>query len=904
MGINIIIVLICIAYIYSQDHMKTACIKILKQLVDKNQLTEEEFNNIKKKVYNSKTTDYNLNEEKEIIKKEQNSEREPYVEMIEQRSVDDVKQLKEKSRQNNISALLYLGVILIMFAGLVFATTTWEDLTGVVKAILLFGFSGMLFGASNLSEKKMKLEKTAFALWILGTLFFPITCICAGYLEVFGNYFSLNSEGKYLFALFSSIVCLPIYIISVKKYLSKTFSYIAAINVMLIGYFMFLNISDKTEIILIAMGLYNLIVLVIFTNITAKSKFSESMSSAMVVFSKITLVTITTITIILNNINYKVSIIYLLNYIIIIGNYKYICIKQKSYLFSIATAVTAIAFFSSIYSYLVQNNIIINLEYISFMFNALAIVCAVIQGMQVKFLLAKKWDGLRLLMNVTNTIFISLLTIISFTQVLNLSNTSYEVLIFAIITLMLLLQKKLNYKKIQTEFSKIIDISISIFTVIVPFTIYRYLPENININLILYFSIICFIPWVLSKITDIINKNNTTITTYRGVGTLFLIITFMCSFIEINPEIAIYKFILSILLVVVVFINYIDYLKSDKQNNTWDLELLNISYITIIAPIFIILTAWLTIIPLYFTTFIAATLIYLFSLLDNTGKLLEKSKFYILFMIILSNIFMMVNITGILEYIFMQSMLLVLYFNKTFRKLVSYNIYLLCALVINTILITTIQNIPEEVFNLFNILILLIVSGINIYNYYELKSISNNNENLSIQKLIISFGLLIGLIPYMYFISYISNLLNMTNVINMILIQVPILFIVFSIEKLVYNVKNSFTYIVSVIMYFIATVTLYEFNDILTYSIMLLILVIIGSSIRNKSMFLIPAIFLIIFVLKGTIDFWVSIPWWLYLLIGGSTLVYLAMKRESSKQNNIDNNKPSKLKQFLSNYED
>jgi len=404
--------------------------------------------------------------------------------------------------------------------------------------------------------------------------------------------------------------------------------------------------------------------------------------------------------------------------------------------------------------------------------------------------------------------------------------------------------------------------------------------------------------------TDIMSKNNTTITSYRGVGTLFLIITFMCSFIDINPEIAIYKFLISLLLVVVVFVNYIDYLKSGKQNNAWDLELLNVSYITIIAPIFIILSAWLTVIPLYFTTFIAATLIYLFSTLDNTGRLLEKSKFYILSMVILANILMLVNITGILEYVLMQSMLLVLYFNKAFRKLVLYNIYLLSALVINTILITTMYSISDEVLNLFNILILLIITGINIYNYYELKSNLTNSQDVSIQKFIISFGLLIGLVPYMYVVSYISNLLDMTNVMNMILIQLPILFVVFSIEKIIYKVRNSFTYIVSIIMYFIATVTLYKMEDILAYSIMLLILVIIGSSIRNKSMFLVPSIFLIIFVIKGTAGFWLSIPWWLYLLVGGTTLVYVAMKRESNKQNDIDDNKPSKLKQFLSNYED
>jgi len=892
--------------------MKTACIKILRQLVVRKQLSEDEFKNIKKKIYSKNTV--NLNNEESLLE-EQKSKTEVYEGPILQRelykgpilqqedSVEDVAKQREEDRQNNISGLLYLGVILIMFAGLIFATTTWNYLPGAVKAVLLFGFSGMLFGASNLSEKKMKLEKTAFALWILGTLFFPITCISAGYLEVFGNYFSLNSDGKYLFALVSAIVCLPIYIISTRKYISKAFSYVAAINVTLIAYFMFLNISDKTDILLISMGIYNLISLVIFTNIIGKSKFTQSMSNAMVVISKITLVTITAITMMFNSFGDKVSIVFLLNYIVIIANYKYICTKQKSYLFSIVTAVTSIAFFSSIYTYLIQNNFVNNMEYISFMFIVMAFICTIAQCTELYLTANKKLDGLKLLMNITSIIFVTLLSITSLFKVVNLSNNSNEVIMFSIITLVLLIQKKLNYHKIQTRFTKIIDGSICLFSVIVPFAMYRYLPENMQMNLILYVSIICFIPWVISKIADAMSKN-TVMTTYRVVGTLFLIIPLILSFIEINPEIAIYKFMLSILLVIASFMNYIDYLKSDKQNNNWNMELLNISYITIIAPIFIILAAWLTTIPLYFTTYIAAIAIYLLSTLDSTGKLLEKSKFYIISTILISNIFMLVNISGIFEYIFMQSILLVLYFNKTFRKLSLYNIYVLCALVINTILLTSVQGISQEIANLFNILILLIISGININNYYMLKSSKTDDENTIIQKFMISFGLLIGLVPYIYFISYISNLTDMMNVMNMILIELPIIFVVFSIEKVIYKVKSLFTYIVPIAIYFMATVTLYEFTDILTYSIMLLMLVIVGSTLRNKSMFLVPAVFLIIFVLKGTSDFWLSIPWWLYLLVGGGTLVYVAMKRESNKQNNIENNNTNIIKEILSNYED
>ncbi len=899
MEIFIILLLIFILYIYSQRHMRVACIKMLKQLVVKKQMSEDEFNSISEKVYSNNNNNNNNNNN---LLLEESSKKETIVKN--KVSAEEIAERKEKIRQNNVSSLLYLGVTLILIAGIVFATTTWDYLPGTIKAILLFGFSGMLFLASKVSSKKLKLEKTSFALWILGSLFLPITCICAGYLNVFGSYFSLNSEGKYLFSLFSTLVCLPIYIISAKKYLSKVFSYIAAINATLIAYFTFLNISDKIDILLILMSIYNLVSLVIFTNIIGKSKFRVNISKAMNVVSKITLIITTAVTFLIINTDYKIDIALLINYLIIIANYKYICTTEKSYSFSIATAVTTIALFSSTYMYMLQNNIFNNFEYTSFMFIVMAIVCALIQGVGINYIANKKFNGLKLLMNVTSVIFILILAIISISKVLDISNKYIEVLVFSIITLMLLIQTQINYKKIRTIFNEIIELCICIFSVLIPFALYRYLPVNLNINLIVYISVIFMIPWLISKIKYCMNNNNKTLSTYRFVGTLFLLIPFMCSFIEINPQIAIYKFLIAILLIVISVINYIDYLSINKRKATWDLALLNISYLTLIAPIFIILTAWLNIIPIYFTTFIAATLIYLFSTIDSTGKLLEKSKIYILVMVIISNIIMFVNITGILEYIFMQSMLILIFCNKTFRKFTFYNIYFLCALFLNTLAINSLPNMTKEIFNIFNILILLIVSCINIYNYYELRSNKTGNENLIIQKFMVSFGLLIGLIPYVYIVTYIVNLFNLPVVMNMIFIQIPIIFVVFSIEKIIYKMKNIFTYIVEALVYFAATVTLFGFNDILIYSIMLIILVIIGSYIKNKSIFVMSSIFLIIFVIKGTSEFWLNVPWWLYLLIGGGTLVYVAMKRESNKQKNIEDNKLDKIKQFLSNYED
>lgn len=910
--------------------MRKACIKVLQQLVYKKKLSKEEFDDIRQKVYSKNVKQEIIQENKQANLQYDSEQRKVVNDKSSSADLEKLtKQNKEKIRQNNISVLLYLGVTLIIFAGIIFATTTWDYLPGAIKAILLFGFSGMLFGASIVAKQKLKVEKTAFALWVLGSIFLPITCICVGYLEIFGNYFSLNSPGKYLFALCSALVCLPIYISSVLKYSSKVFSYITVINVTLIAYFAFLNLSNQADIIIALMTIYNFIIFFLCTNISLKDKYNKMVATSLIDISKTTVI-LTTVVAMVISFYYEVTILTLLNYILIIGNYKYICFKQKSYLFSIISTITIISFFNAIYVFLTENSYLINVEYTSFMFVLMAFVYVLIEFVRGNILINKKWEGLELFSSVLTNIFLPLLAIKSLAGILDLSNDSSYVIVFAIITLLLLTQKRLNYKNKELVMANILDLFISIFSILVAFTLYRYLPISMQINFVLYISIICFIPWIISKLIGEVktNENNNI---YRFIGTISLIIPFILSFVEIDKDMSIYRFLVAIAIMLLNFANYIDYLKIIKQdkNKLKNKEyssvktlLLNISYISIISPIFVFLTSWLPQVPTYFTTYICAVIVYVICMLDSENKLFEKSKIYILAMIILSNLFMLFNIVGIFEYIFMQAMLLILYFNKTLKRSTFYNIYILIALVVNTLTLNTIVDtssrfyptssinmISNDIFNLINISVFLIITIITIYNYYELKLLKNSNEssynkNINVQKFIISFGLLISIIPYIQTLNYISQLLNVPDVLNSILIQLAIIFTVFSIEKLIYKVKNIFTYIIQILIYYIAMITLYEFNDILIYSTMLLILVIIGSAIKNKSMFLIPAIFLVIFVVKGTMDFWVSVPWWLYLLIGGITLVYVAMLRESNKQKESTTVKKNMLKEFISKLED
>ena len=62
------------------------------------------------------------------------------------------------------TAALVIGVIFVVLAGMIFATTAWHVLPSVCKVIMVLGGSGLLFGASRAAEKYYKNDRTGQAL--------------------------------------------------------------------------------------------------------------------------------------------------------------------------------------------------------------------------------------------------------------------------------------------------------------------------------------------------------------------------------------------------------------------------------------------------------------------------------------------------------------------------------------------------------------------------------------------------------------------------------------------------------------------------------------------------------------------------------------------------------------------
>jgi hypothetical protein len=147
---------------------------------------------------------------------------------------NEIKPTQVDPEAKKIDSVLKLGVTMVGISGLIFATTSWDVISDLMKVFALIIMAILFFGLSKFSEIKLKLKNTTITYWILSMLFFVLAFLSAGYFKLFGDYFSLFGEGRKLFStvlwiLFSGVSFLSYY----NRFKYDTFLYGAITSIFL-----------------------------------------------------------------------------------------------------------------------------------------------------------------------------------------------------------------------------------------------------------------------------------------------------------------------------------------------------------------------------------------------------------------------------------------------------------------------------------------------------------------------------------------------------------------------------------------------------------------------------------------------------------------------------------------------
>lgn len=123
-------------------------------------------------------------------------------------------------------ASLIIGVIFVVIAGLIFATTNWYILPDLYKVIMVLGLSVLFFLASKVAEKRLKIERTGRAFYILGSVFLFLTVLAVGYFRLLGPGFVLMGSGRWWVLWVGSMVTEAAFLLGFRRYKERSFTFV------------------------------------------------------------------------------------------------------------------------------------------------------------------------------------------------------------------------------------------------------------------------------------------------------------------------------------------------------------------------------------------------------------------------------------------------------------------------------------------------------------------------------------------------------------------------------------------------------------------------------------------------------------------------------------------------------
>ncbi|MHC0037073.1 hypothetical protein [Pseudoneobacillus sp. C159] len=202
----------------------------------------------------------------------------------------------DETRERNITWLLNLGVIMLLIGGLFVATSNWESMSAMMKSGSIAGVSFLFYGFAFLAKRILKIEKTAFAFIVLGSLFLPIFVLSLGWFGLLGDYLAINGEGRYFLGVLGAILPLIVYLYFAKSLNSRLFVWFTYISLTIGVAFLFSGFDFPIDYFYLGMVLYNALLVFGFLSFKKQNRF-PLFTNELIIFVQISLI-LTTLTMI------------------------------------------------------------------------------------------------------------------------------------------------------------------------------------------------------------------------------------------------------------------------------------------------------------------------------------------------------------------------------------------------------------------------------------------------------------------------------------------------------------------------------------------------------------------------------------------------------------------------------
>lgn len=176
----------------------------------------------------------------------------------------------EEIRERNITWLLNIGVIFLLIGGLFVATSNWESMTSFMKSGSIAIVASLFYGIAFLTKKVLKIDKTAFAFSVLGSLFLPIFILSLGWFGLLGTYLSINGDGRYLLGMLGSFLPIIVYYLFAKNLASKLFVWFSYVSISLGVAFLLASFHLKIDLFYLGMMVFNASIVFVYHQLKHK----------------------------------------------------------------------------------------------------------------------------------------------------------------------------------------------------------------------------------------------------------------------------------------------------------------------------------------------------------------------------------------------------------------------------------------------------------------------------------------------------------------------------------------------------------------------------------------------------------------------------------------------------------
>jgi len=795
-------------------------------------------------------------------------------EVISNDQIDENEQTLTQEQRNNL--ILISGSILVILSAIIFLTSTWNITHDFLKTIVIMLMFGVFLSFSCVADRVFNLKQTSKTFYYLALAYIPIIFLAMGLFEIFGNYFSLLGDGKYLYLTISLFIIAGIYYYSSqqkKNLIMLMFSIIFQIFGLIS---MTLIFSSSLSIILTVLLVYNLILAMLFKyrklvyNDTFHLKIVNVLSlslSALFIFRLLNVVKIGIIS--LEDIVLEITLLVNLYYILEKLNkeeevYNYIypalitticfstaCFIGYLYIYKQIAIVFALVVVY-IYEYIKYNKIrLISFIEMLFVFSLMYMLTIIqFEGQEILCIRSYGILGIYLLLNtlnyiVTNKYQLYQAVIITITFVL----TVFHIMDFLIVPQI----------PICISFIALGLITISIFI------------HKMDINFKNAFSIIGhFVIWILSYFC-LIDGNQ------LAIIVLYSLYTLLCYYESILGKEDSLKIISYIYFNIVIGYLY---------------HILNLSMIYVIPLTTIIILVVEFLVSKIKNNVINSYIIIQFIL--SLLLLLDYSVYNFILTIMLSIIF----VIYINYYHREQNCMLIpalclmiyIYKSNIFEWTYMYFISIAFILIIVGLHFIKQKNIAILLFYISMLCHILMLEeykyvsiGLLLFGTFSIM-MKQKNEKRDLFR----FILYIFIYIFFCFVILDLNLISLTflNVGSFIILT---LLITRRILKKYDCSYKSWEYILCSFINLIALVKYSNEMDGIIYVLFLTLLVIVSYIYKLGPVFLVCLISIMFNVFLLTKTFWFNIPWWIYILLVGSILVTFAVYNEMKTTNKLKN---------------